>query len=183
MPYSFSHVFRAQKCPMTPFMSAAALVLGLTLSLGTGPALAAPGHVLANGGTPYGVAGKSSKVTRTIRIDTQDMMYSIKSLRVIKGETIRFIVTNKSPFAHDFTIGDKATQAAHRRQMARMMMDGMGAKMAHDDANAVLVAPGASKALIWHFTKVGDFEFACNVPGHYEANMKGPIRVRLVRFP
>ncbi len=71
MPYSFSHVFRAQKCPIYPFMSAAALVLGLTLSLGTGPVLAAPGHGIANGGTPYGVAGKSSKVSRTIKIDTK----------------------------------------------------------------------------------------------------------------
>ena len=177
--FSRARLFRAQKITMSPFMFAGAFVL--TLSLGPGPALAAPGHAHADGGTPYGVVGKLSKVSRTIKINTLDMMYSIKSLHVIKGETIRFIVTNKSPIAHDFTIGDKATQVAHRREMVRMMGGGMAAMMAHDDANAVFLKPGESKQLVWNFTKVGDFEFACNIHGHYEANMKGPILVEPVQ--
>ena len=31
--------------------------------------------------------------------------------------------------------------------------------------------------LIWKFTQAGTVEFACLMPGHYEAGMKGSIRV------
>ena len=48
---------------------------------------------------------------------------------------------------------------------------------AHGHPNAIFVKPGASKTLIWTFTKSGVYEFACNIPGHYEAGMKGTIVV------
>jgi uncharacterized cupredoxin-like copper-binding protein len=31
--------------------------------------------------------------------------------------------------------------------------------------------------LIWKFAQAGTVEFACLIPGHYEAGMKGSIRV------
>jgi uncharacterized cupredoxin-like copper-binding protein len=48
-----------------------------------------------------------------------------------------------------------------------------GAMPEHDDPNAVMVQPGETKELIWTFTKTENVEFGCNVPGHYEAGMKG----------
>lgn len=50
------------------------------------------------------------------------------------------------------------------------------AAMAHDDPNAVFVPPGATRELIWRFDRTQDLEFACNVPGHYEAGMTGAFR-------
>ena len=47
--------------------------------------------------------------------------------------------------------------------------------MMHDDANAVLVEPGATAELIWTFTNAADLEFACNIPGHYQAGMYGRV--------
>jgi uncharacterized cupredoxin-like copper-binding protein len=32
--------------------------------------------------------------------------------------------------------------------------------------------------LLWKFTRKGEFEFACLVPGHYEAGMHGRIIVK-----
>ena len=46
-----------------------------------------------------------------------------------------------------------------------------------DDANAKRLAPGQSEHLIWKFSKAGTFEFACLIPGHYEAGMHGLIKV------
>jgi uncharacterized cupredoxin-like copper-binding protein len=41
-----------------------------------------------------------------------------------------------------------------------------------------MVGPGQQRELIWKFTRAGNFEFDCNVPGHYEAGMRGVIEVR-----
>lgn len=51
-------------------------------------------------------------------------------------------------------------------------------EMEHDDPNAVSIEPGQTGELVWRFTKTGDFDFACLVPGHFEAGMRGKIVVR-----
>jgi uncharacterized cupredoxin-like copper-binding protein len=48
----------------------------------------------------------------------------------------------------------------------------------HDDANAVFLKSGETKELVWKFGKAGQIEFACNVPGHYEAGMKGVVAIQ-----
>jgi len=141
--------------------------------------------VLAHGATRghhkpaiYGMPGKASEVDRTIRVLANDAAFSIDTLEIRQGETVRFVVTNRSTIDHDFTIGDAASQTAHRREMAEMMgRPGMAGMMNHDDANAVFLKPGETKELIWKFSRAGRFEFACNVPGHYEAGMKGSLTV------
>ena len=47
-----------------------------------------------------------------------------------------------------------------------------------DDANAVFLKAGETRELVWRFGKAGRIEFACNVPGHYEAGMKGTVSIR-----
>lgn len=48
--------------------------------------------------------------------------------------------------------------------------------MKHDDPNSVLLEPGQSGELIWRFSGDTTLEFACNVPGHYQAGMYGDVR-------
>lgn len=40
------------------------------------------------------------------------------------------------------------------------------------------VPPGQRGDLVWHFNRAGDFEFACLIPGHFEAGMRGTLRVK-----
>jgi uncharacterized cupredoxin-like copper-binding protein len=56
-------------------------------------------------------------------------------------------------------------------------MAGMGHAMQHDDPNSVLVAPGKTAELTWTFSKATRLEFACNIPGHYQAGMVGKLTV------
>jgi len=49
--------------------------------------------------------------------------------------------------------------------------------MKHDDPNSVLVEPGKTAELTWTFSKAGALEFACNIPGHYQAGMVGKLTV------
>lgn len=43
--------------------------------------------------------------------------------------------------------------------------------------NMVSVAPGESGELVWRFDRPGTVAFACLVPGHFEAGMRGEIEV------
>lgn len=52
-----------------------------------------------------------------------------------------------------------------------------GSSMKHDDPNSVLVEPGKAAELTWTFSKAGNLEFACNIPGHYQAGMVGKLTV------
>jgi uncharacterized cupredoxin-like copper-binding protein len=47
--------------------------------------------------------------------------------------------------------------------------------MTHEGPNTVLVAPGEKAELTWRFGEPDELEFACNLPGHYEAGMAGPV--------
>jgi uncharacterized cupredoxin-like copper-binding protein len=137
-------------------------------------ALAGAGHA---GGFAFGKPGTADTVTRTINVDMQDMAYSIKKIKVREGETIRFVLVNSDEAEHDFTLGPSSLQAQHRKEMADMMDKDMDMSKHHADPNARFLNPGETKELIWTFAEFHELEFACNVPGHYEAGMKGEINV------
>ncbi|HEX7044042.1 MAG TPA: plastocyanin/azurin family copper-binding protein [Burkholderiales bacterium] len=56
--------------------------------------------------------------------------------------------------------------------MMRAMPD-----MKHVEPNGATVRPGKRGGLIWQFDEAGVVDFACLVPGHFEAGMVGRIEV------
>jgi uncharacterized cupredoxin-like copper-binding protein len=127
-------------------------------------------------GFSFGAPAKAAQASRTVKITMADMSFQPTDITVRTGETVRFLVTNTSTIDHEFTLGDDMTEQAHRKEMAEMMAQ--GGSMAHDDPNAITVESGKTRELTWRFTHAGRLEFDCNVPGHYEAGMKGLITVR-----
>ncbi|MFT5487114.1 MAG: putative cupredoxin-like copper-binding protein [Paracoccaceae bacterium] len=141
-----------------------------------------------------GEPGKVSDVSRTVTIDMTDNRYSTEEISVKAGETIRFVVSNKGQLVHEFNIGTPDMHKGHQKEMMmmvdhgvleadkinhdKMKMDmGGGKTMEHNDPNSALLEPGKSKKIVWKFSKAGTFEFACNVPGHYDAGMVGEVQV------
>lgn len=56
--------------------------------------------------------------------------------------------------------------------------------MEHDEAFMTHVKSGEDVGvIIWNFNRPGEFEFACLIPGHYQAGMVGSISVTPVRKP
>jgi uncharacterized cupredoxin-like copper-binding protein len=145
---------------------------------------------------PIGEPGKASEVNRTITIVMKDNFYEPKIVSVKLGETILFKIVNKGDVLHEFGIGTAPMHKAHQKEMAAMMeheiievdrinhekmkMDGGGSghAMKHDDPNSILLEPGKSGKIIWKFTQQKKLEFACNIPGHYESGMMGPIQIQ-----
>ena len=142
----------------------------------------------------FGMPGKADKVTRTIKITMLDNEYEPKHISVKAGETVRFLIHNAGEFVHEFAIATKEMHEAHRPEMAKMMELGileadkinlemakkMQASMGHGmhaEPNSELLEPGKSGEIVWTFPKTGKFEFACNVPGHYETGMVGMFNI------
>lgn len=124
--------------------------------------------------TDWGIAGDSKSVSRTIRIDMNDRMRFVPNTILVKlGETIRFEVRNAGKVLHEMVIGTRKELDAHAEMMKKHP------SMEHDEAYMAHVSPGKKGEIVWLFNREGEFEFACLIPGHYEAGMRGTIRVRL----
>lgn len=72
--------------------------------------------------------------------------------------------------------------AEHRWQM-KAMLDEMkkGGHAGHSMADithegGVWMDAGKTANFVWTFVRTANLEFACNIPGHYEVGMNGPIR-------
>lgn len=123
----------------------------------------------------FGEPGMVSMASRTVTVTIKDTAYDLKELKVKDGETIRFIIVNKDEADHEFTLGTAAMQAADRAMMEKQM--DMGHSMEMHEPNAVSVHELETVELVWKFKGPGHIEFACNIPGHYEAGMKGQIMI------
>jgi uncharacterized cupredoxin-like copper-binding protein len=123
-----------------------------------------------------------------------DNYYEPERVAVQPGETVRFVVRNAGQLVHEFNIGTAAMHAAHRGEMQMMVDHGvlkpdrvdheaaqhMQATMGHgmhNEPNSLLLEPGETGEITWTFPEGVELEFACNVPGHYEAGMQGEISV------
>lgn len=123
-----------------------------------------------------GVPGDPARPSRTVEVTASEgdgrMSFAPARVEIARGEQVRFAIHNSGALAHEFVIGASSENAAHARMMAAMP------DMRHDDPNAVTIPAGGSATLNWRFTKAGVFEFACLIPGHYEAGMHGVAAVK-----
>lgn len=124
----------------------------------------------------YGEPGTASSPSRDVVVSMKEgegtMSFAPARIEVKQGEQIRFVLQNDGELDHEFFFGTDQEMTDHA-DMMRAMPD-----MKHADANSMSVAPKSKGSLIWRFTKTGEFPFACLIPGHSEAGMKGVIAVK-----
>jgi uncharacterized cupredoxin-like copper-binding protein len=129
-------------------------------------------HAHKHGESAAGKPGDPKRVDRTVKVTGFDTMrFEPRTLDVKPGETIRFVVSNAGKLQHEFVIGDDKEQREHAEMMKKMP------DMKHEHDNAVSLAPGETKTLVWQFGKGGTLELACHIPGHYEAGMVSQVFV------
>jgi uncharacterized cupredoxin-like copper-binding protein len=120
-----------------------------------------------------GVPGDPQARARTIVMTMSDeMRFTPNRFIVARGETIRFEVRNIGGLKHEMTLGTLDELTEHAALMQKFP------EMEHEDPNAISVQPGKTGVLLWKFTRAGEFDFGCLVPGHFESNMKGKIVVK-----
>ncbi|WP_454255547.1 cupredoxin domain-containing protein [Pseudomonas sp. Marseille-Q8238] len=161
--------------------------------------------VLADPAASFGHPAKADAAARTVQITLGEMFYEPAELQVKAGETVRFVLHNQGSLLHEFSLDSAAQHIEHQKRMQMMQDMGMltptglnhdmsqmdhskmgrdmagmdhAAMMKHDDANSVLIEPGQRAELVWTFAEATTLEFACNIPGHYQAGMVGTLKVQ-----
>lgn len=120
----------------------------------------------------WGIAGEARAVKRTITLSMSDeMRFTPDTVDVKQGETIRLVLKNTGKVTHELVIGTKKELDIHAALMMKFP------DMEHDEPYMAHVAPGKTSQLVWNFNQAGTFDFACLIPGHYQAGMVGRINV------
>jgi len=155
--------------------AATALVAIVSFAAGGGLPDAGRAHE-DHGHFSAGEPGDPKKPARTIKVRMLEgsgkMSFEPPFIQVRRGEQIRFIVQNDGEEDHEFILATVEENQKHGEMMKKFP------EMEHDDPNAKRVLPYASKEVLWKFTKRGEFEFACLIPGHYEKGMFGKVIVK-----
>jgi uncharacterized cupredoxin-like copper-binding protein len=134
----------------------------------------APGHSHAafSAGEPGDPKKPSRPVQVTMRESDGKMMFIPDRVEVRRGEQIKFILRNNGELDHEFILASTADNLKHAEDMKRFP------DMEHDDPNGKRLAPKKTDEIVWRFTKPGEFEFGCLIPGHREAGMLGTVIVK-----
>ena len=127
-------------------------------------------------GFSAGEPGNPRRPSRTIQIAMREadgkMGFVPEMIQVSKGEQIKFMLRNNGALDHEFVLATTKDNLKHAELMKKYP------EMEHDDPNAKRLAPEKTSEILWHFTKAGEFEFACLIPGHREAGMIGKVLVK-----
>jgi len=106
---------------------------------------------------------------RTVEITIHHSRFSLPRLSVERGSTVRFVIHNRDPIAHEFIVGDEHVQLVHENGTER-----------HHGARPgeVSIPPGATRDTTFAFSRADELLFGCHLPGHYAYGMRGVITVR-----
>jgi uncharacterized cupredoxin-like copper-binding protein len=123
-----------------------------------------------------GKPGNPKRPYKTVTVSMHEgdgkMYYAPERLEVKRGEQVKFVIKNEGLLAHEFILADTAANLKHAELMQKYP------DMEHDDPNGKTLQPKARTEMLWRFSKRGEFEFACLIPGHREAGMTGKVIVK-----
>ena len=149
----------------------AALALSAAAFAGPGGAGHDHGHE-----TAYGKPGDPKKKARKVSVEMTErdgkMLFIPDRIEVRRGEQVRFQLRNKGELDHELVVATLEENLKHAIEMQK------NPDMEHDDPNAKRLAPKKTGEIVWAFTKAGEFDFSCLIPGHREAGMTGKIIVK-----
>jgi uncharacterized cupredoxin-like copper-binding protein len=159
---------------MRVLVPAAAAALASTTALATGTHEGGHGH--GDAMMAIGQPGEPAKATRTVEIvmlenDDHTMAFRPDSITASEGETVRLRFENRGELTHEFVMDRHEEIVEHKALMERFP------EMEHDDPNAIRLEPGETGEIVWTFSNVGKFEFACLIPGHHDLGMNGTLAV------
>lgn len=161
-------------------MTTAFKLAALAVLLSAGAAMAGPGaagHGHGHGSeTAYGRPGDPKKPARTVQVAMGEkdgrMSFIPDRIEVRRGEQIRFRLRNDGELDHELVLATLEENLRHAVEMQK------NPDMEHDDPNAKRLSPKKTGEIVWAFTKAGEFDFSCLIPGHREAGMTGKIIVK-----
>jgi uncharacterized cupredoxin-like copper-binding protein len=132
----------------------------LALLASTGLASAGPGGAGHGHGdeTAYGKPGDPKKPSRLVQVVMSErdgkMLFIPDRIEVRRGEQIKFALRNNGEIDHEIVVATLEENLKHAVEMQK------------------------NPEIVWAFTKAGEFDFSCLIPGHREAGMTGKVIVK-----
>jgi uncharacterized cupredoxin-like copper-binding protein len=106
---------------------------------------------------------------RTVTLEVRHSRFSPAELDVRAGTTVRFVVRNADPIAHELIVGDHTVQDRHEQ----------GTEAHHGDLpGEVSVPAGGTATTTYTFSRPGRVILGCHLPGHWDYGMRGVVKVR-----
>ena len=142
-----------------------------------GPAEQKHRHSHGHGETfSAGEPGNPKKPAKIVQVTMGEsdgkMLFVPARLEVRKGDQIKFVLRNNGELEHEFVLASTADNLKHAEAMKK------NPGMVHEEPNGRQLAPKKTGEMVWKFTRAGEFEYACLIPGHREAGMTGTIVVK-----
>ncbi len=158
---------------MSGIALAAVTLLSTNVWAGEGPS----GHSHGQDETFWaGEPGNPKKPARIVQVTMGEsdgkMLFVPARLEVRKGDQIKFVLRNNGELDHEFVLASTADNLKHAEAMKQHP------DMAHEEPNGRQLAAKKTGEMVWKFTRAGEFEYACLIPGHREAGMTGTIVVK-----
>ena len=123
-----------------------------------------------------GEQGNPKQSSRVIEITMHErdgkMLFAPDRIDVRRNEQVRFVLKNDGALEHEFMLATVQENAEHGEMMEKMP------DMRHEEPNGKRLETKGKTEILWRFTKRGEFEFACLIPGHYQAGMVGRVVVK-----
>ena len=140
-------------------------IVAAGIMLGSG--VTAVGYAVADDGRPTKTAPLGPG-TVTVVIDIEHSRFLPRSLRVVAGTEVRFVVSNDDPISHEFIVGPPDVHRRHEN----------GTEPKHDPKpGEISLGPDEQAVTTYVFDQAGIVEMACHLPGHYAYGMHGEIQV------
>jgi uncharacterized cupredoxin-like copper-binding protein len=155
----------------------AATLLSATAWAGESPTGHSRSHNHSQAGSfSAGEPGNPKKPSKTVQVTMGEwdgkMLFAPARLEIRKGDQIKFVLRNDGELDHEFVLANTAENLKHAEAMQK------NPDMVHEEPNGRQLAPKKTSEIVWKFTKAGEFEYACLIPGHREAGMVGTIVVK-----
>jgi len=104
----------------------------------------------------------------TVRVGIEHSLYDVDEIHVVEGTRVRFVIDNGDPIGHELITGPPAIHVQHAN----------GTHPQHASIPGEVSVGGGDLAITtFEFDDVGEFEFACHLPRHYEYGMHGIVVV------
>jgi magnesium-transporting ATPase (P-type) len=124
---------------------------------------------------------------RRFAVEMTDLRFTPAAIALKAGERVAITFTNRGAVPHEFMAGRGAQPGRGFRTDlfagTHPEISGAGATSKHGDGHdeeafGVTVPAGATATITFTVpAKTGTWEFGCFLPGHYEAGMKGQLRI------
>ncbi len=121
------------------------------------------------GAAAMAFGGAGGDALPTVVLTAHHSKFTPARIAVERGTTVRFVVRNDDPIAHEVIVGPAEVHERHEK----------GTESYHPPRpGEVTVAAGEEAETTYTFDAAGVVVFGCHLPGHWAYGMHGEVEVR-----